>query len=138
MARVRNKKVYTTKEIEQIMIMNQDVLSLNQEVVIDSVDDGGGELLDFMVDQGPGPEELCVRDAQDKKLRDCVKNFLTPKEERVISLRFGLYGDKPMTLEEIGKTMGLTRERIRQIEVKGMKRLKLKLKLSNINSRGDL
>ena len=57
---------------------------------------------------------------------------MTPREERVIRLRFGFVDGKPWTLEEIGKVFNVTRERIRQIEAKALR------KLRRLNLRGRL
>ena len=53
-----------------------------------------------------------------------VLGELTDREERVLRLRYGLDDNHPRTLEEVGKEFGVTRERIRQIEVKAIKKLK--------------
>jgi RNA polymerase primary sigma factor len=53
-----------------------------------------------------------------------VLSTLTPREARIIRLRFGLEQGRPHTLEEVGKKFGLTRERIRQIEGKALRRLR--------------
>ena len=53
-----------------------------------------------------------------------VLSSLTPREARIIRLRFGLDCDRPYTLEEVGQKFGLTRERIRQIEGKALRRLR--------------
>ena len=49
---------------------------------------------------------------------------LKPRERHVVAMRFGLDGESPATLDEVAETMGVTRERVRQIEAKGMRRLK--------------
>ena len=59
-----------------------------------------------------------------EKRKDMLGRILTPHEKRVISLRFGIGTDNTLTLEEVGKSMGLTRERIRQIEQKALKKLR--------------
>jgi RNA polymerase primary sigma factor len=64
---------------------------------------------------------------QDNMLRervDQVLSTLSPREARIIRLRFGLDNDRPYTLEEVGQKFGLTRERIRQIEGKALRRLR--------------
>jgi RNA polymerase primary sigma factor len=53
-----------------------------------------------------------------------VLNMLTPREERVIKMRFGLEDGTEHTLEEVGQTFGVTRERIRQIETKALRKLR--------------
>ena len=54
-------------------------------------------------------------------------NTLGPREARVLKLRFGLSGQAPLTLKEIGSIVGLTRERVRQIEVDTLQRIKARL-----------
>jgi RNA polymerase primary sigma factor len=53
-----------------------------------------------------------------------VLSTLSPREARILRLRFGLDNDRPYTLEEVGQKFGLTRERIRQIEGKALRRLR--------------
>jgi RNA polymerase primary sigma factor len=59
---------------------------------------------------------------------------LASDERKVIMLRFGLDGDEPQTLESIGKTFGVTRERIRQIEQKALNKLRKIVKRRNIGT----
>ena len=58
-----------------------------------------------------------------EQLADVLKT-LTPREEKVLSLRFGLADGNPKTLEEVGKEFNVTRERIRQIEAKALRKLR--------------
>ena len=53
-----------------------------------------------------------------------LRRLLTPREERVLSMRFGLTDGHPHTLEEVGKEFNVTRERIRQIEAKALRKLR--------------
>jgi RNA polymerase primary sigma factor len=53
-----------------------------------------------------------------------IFQILTPREQQVIRLRFGIGADEPCTLEQVGRSMSVTRERIRQIEVVALKKLK--------------
>jgi len=55
---------------------------------------------------------------------DEVLNALSDREARVLRMRFGLNGSRPMTLEEVGQKFGVTRERIRQIEAKALRKLR--------------
>ena len=57
------------------------------------------------------------------QLMEVIKS-LTEREQKVILLRFGLEDGKPRTLEEVGKVFGITRERIRQIEAKALRKLR--------------
>jgi len=52
-----------------------------------------------------------------------ILDGLSERERRILELRFGLTGEEPMTLEQVGKRLGVTRERIRQMELKTLRRL---------------
>ena len=81
-------------------------------------------LLDYLSDQyAPAPEDK----AYDHALKDSVENALSSLKEReakILQLYFGLDDQQPMTLEEIGALMGITRERVRQIKQKALIRLR--------------
>lgn len=101
-------------------INTENVDSINR--IIDVVD-GDDELGDFLPDKKVDVE----REAIAGVLRETVQEVLldlTPRERRVLSLRFGLDDGKPRSLEKIGRELGVTRERIRQIELKAMGKLK--------------
>jgi RNA polymerase primary sigma factor len=72
------------------------------------------------------PFEHLARDSDAALMREMFAT-LSPREQHVLSLRFGLKDDAPKTLEEIGRQYGLTRERIRQIEAEGLKKLRSKM-----------
>jgi len=72
-------------------------------------------------------KEIAWWDETVDKIRDdenILAEALTPREEFIIRKRLGLYRDKPMTLAAIGKEVGVTQERIRQIESKGIRKVK--------------
>jgi RNA polymerase primary sigma factor len=77
---------------------------------------------DFVAGDGPLPEEL-VEDSLRSQTLATALGALADRERQVIVLRYGLDDAEPKTLEEIGKRLGLTRERVRQIEVEALKRL---------------
>jgi len=85
----------------------------------------GGEetFADFLPDPGPPPEELAVRSSERRDIEKAL-SLLTPREERVLRLRFGLDDGRPRTLREIGRELGLSGERVRQIEVRAIRRLR--------------
>ena len=70
-----------------------------------------------------------MRDATMRILSD-----LTPREERILRMRFGIGGENDHTLEEVGKTFNVTRERIRQIEAKALKKLQVSKKGRSLRS----
>jgi RNA polymerase primary sigma factor len=81
-------------------------------------------LRDFIEDKAmPSPLDFAIRDDMKKKI-DKILGSLPPKEEKVIRQRFGIGVDSPLTLEEVGIEFDVTRERIRQIEVKAIRKLK--------------
>jgi len=88
------------------------------------VEDGGATRGDFIGDMAIPPveqqvEAAAIREAVEEMLLD----GLTDRERQVVQRRFGLGGHEPETLETIGKDLGVTRERIRQIESKALKKL---------------
>lgn len=81
-------------------------------------------LRDFIEDKAmPSPLDFAIRDDMKKKI-DKILGSLPPKEEKIIRQRFGIGMDSPHTLEEVGIEFDVTRERIRQIEVKAIRKLK--------------
>lgn len=80
-------------------------------------------LLDFVADDGsPAPDSVMAMDGLMKRLRESFA-ILTPREEEIIRLRFGIDKESTYTLDEIGKRFDLTRERIRQIEKAALEKL---------------
>lgn len=81
-------------------------------------------LRDFIEDKAmPSPLDFAIRDDMKKRI-DMILGSLPPKEEKIIRKRFGIGVDNPLTLEEVGLEFDVTRERIRQIEVKAIRKLK--------------
>ena len=77
-----------------------------------------GELLTI-----ESPEESVYQKEKNLALADVVDS-LTPKEQKVLQLRFGLHGEEEHTLEETGNIIDVTRERVRQIEAKALRKLR--------------
>ncbi len=87
-------------------------------------DDEDSEFGMFVEDKGsPSPAQAVYDDMLRDRINE-VLSSLTPREARILRLRFGLDCDRPYTLEEVGRKFGLTRERIRQIEGKALRRLR--------------
>ena len=87
------------------------------------VADGDDALLgDFVAGEGPTPDELVESSLRSQVLADALR-ALPDRSRTVVVLRYGLGDADPKTLEEIGRSLGLTRERVRQIEVEALKRL---------------
>ncbi len=109
-----------TEKVREIMRVAQEPVSL--ETPIGEEEDS--HLGDFI----PDDEALAPADAAShlllkEQLRDVLAT-LTPREEKVLALRFGLEDGRPRTLEEVGKEFDVTRERIRQIEAKALRKLR--------------
>jgi RNA polymerase primary sigma factor len=86
-------------------------------------DEDGGRLGDLIEDAAPGPEETATADALRTEI-ETILTTLTPRERRVLQLRYGLVDDHQRTLEEVGRRLGVTRERARQIEATALRRLR--------------
>jgi RNA polymerase primary sigma factor len=86
-------------------------------------DDEESEFGQFIADdKAPSPEEATDSLLRSEALRD-VLNTLSYRERRVLELRYGLGGEHPRTLDEVGRTFNVTRERIRQIENQSLQKL---------------
>lgn len=108
------------EKVREIMKVAQDPVSL--ETPIGEEDDS--HLGDFIPDDdSPAPAEAATRTLLREQLID-VLHTLTPREEQVLTLRFGLEDGRQRTLEEVGKVFNITRERIRQIEAKALRKLR--------------
>ncbi|MFA5927495.1 MAG: RNA polymerase sigma factor RpoD [Patescibacteria group bacterium] len=114
-------------KVEHIIKISQDTVSLEAPVG----EEEDSKLGDFIEDEkNLSPEESTVR----QLLKDRIKEFLgelSPREQKILKMRFGLDTGRTHTLEEVGQEFGVTRERIRQIEAKALQKLR-KLERSNI------
>ena len=107
-------------KVREIMKVAQDPVSL--ETPIGEEEDS--HLGDFIPDEdSPAPAEAATRTLLREQLIE-VLHTLTPREEQVLTLRFGLEDGRQRTLEEVGKVFNITRERIRQIEAKALRKLR--------------
>jgi len=108
------------QKVEQIVRVAQKSLSL--ETPIGEEDEG--HLGDFIEDESsPPPMELATQKLLREEMRG-VLGSLTPREGRVVQLRFGLKDGHAHTLDEVGKKFGVTRERVRQIEARALRKLR--------------
>lgn len=119
-----DKEKWTPEKVIKVQQLMQDVVSLN--AVVDSKDGGGDtEIGDLIEDtESPSAEELMIRDDRHRFLLEIMHKCLSPREIKIMCMRYGFYDGEPKTLEEIGISFNVTRERIRQIESRALRRLK--------------
>jgi RNA polymerase primary sigma factor len=109
----------STRKIEEVFRAIQDPIALQTPV-----GDEDTKLEDFIGDKNsPSPHSDAERNNVTERILR-VLNTLTPREEKIIRMRFGIGFNKDYTLEEIGRYLSITRERVRQIEEKALRKLK--------------
>ena len=107
-------------KVREIMEVERDPSSLEMPVG----EEEESSLGDFIEDEKSlKPEEITERRMLQQDIDKVLAN-LSPKEATIIELRYGLHGNKPCTLEELGKIFGVTRERIRQIESAALRKMR--------------
>ena len=109
-----------TRKAEEMMRVARRPLSL--EMPTD--DEGDSELGDFIEDEDSAAPDDEVTSAMLRELLQYILEDLPPREVRILQLRYGLVDGETYTLEEVGKKLGVTRERVRQIEAQALSRLR--------------
>lgn len=110
----------TPDQIEELLRTSRQPISLNATIG----EDGETTIGDLIEDvDSPEASEVVDRQLLGEQLRGVLGN-LSPREAKIMALRFGLVDGKPHTLDEIGKHLGLTRERIRQLEKESLSKLR--------------
>ncbi len=90
-----------------------------------SAEDGSPGLLEFLVDRDSrSPLQGMIERERREKVESALKS-LTPREEKILRMRFGFGREAPYTLEEIGQSLGLSRERVRQIEASALRKIQV-------------
>jgi len=111
---------FSIERVREIQRINQDTVSLEQPMG----DEDDFSLSDLIEDrEAVVPDDAAARIMLDDAVREAL-GHLSPREQDVVRLRFGLEDGKIRTLEEVGKAFGVTRERIRQIEAKTLAKLR--------------
>ena len=117
---IAKKMGRSVEQVREIITISQYPTSLATPVG----DDNSSTISDFIKDEDtPTPEDNANRDYLKKQLQEKVLTKLSDRERKVIELRFGLQDGVARTLEEVGREFKVTRERIRQIESKALKKL---------------
>ncbi|MBT7338942.1 MAG: RNA polymerase sigma factor RpoD [Candidatus Jacksonbacteria bacterium] len=109
------------EKIHHIIKISQDTVSL--ETTVGDDDDNDSTLGDFIEDiKTMSPERIASLQLLKTHVKEII-NFLTPREQKILEMRFGLNDGVAHTLEEVGQEFGVTRERIRQIEAKALEKM---------------
>ena len=117
---IADEMAITPEKVREIVTLSEIPLSL--EMPIGEAEDA--QLGDFVADkEATSPVDAALLSVLRTEVED-VLNTLTPRERRVLQLRFGLINAHELTLQEVGQRVGLTRERIRQIETKALRKLR--------------
>ncbi|OQW33107.1 MAG: hypothetical protein A4E19_07115 [Nitrospira sp. SG-bin1] len=105
--------------------LRETVLAFQEPVALETpIGDGDTQFGDMIPDQEAVPPDAHVHRSELTEQLDRILSTLTPREQTVIRLRFGIGYDEASTLEQVGQSLSVTRERIRQIEAKALKKLK--------------
>jgi RNA polymerase nonessential primary-like sigma factor len=108
------------KDVERMLGLNERIASTDKNIMSDS----GKTLLETLPDESAqDPSESLQQEDVHSNIEDCLSQ-LTDKQREVVERRFGLHGHHVSTLEEVGHEIGVTRERVRQIQMDALKKLK--------------
>lgn len=108
------------ERVRRLQTASRSLLSLDEPLYGEGE---GGSLADLLADEGPSVEEQAEQVLRAEALRAIMRQILTPREDLVLQLRFGLSQQPAASLEQVGRRLGLTRERVRQIESRARHKL---------------
>lgn len=127
------ERIPTSLEISEVLEITQEEVKnamsyagrhVSMDAPLKEGEDDSSNMYDvLMSDDSPKPDNVLLKDSLRKEIERSLST-LTPREADVVRLYFGLSGNHPLTLEEIGEKFDLTRERVRQIKEKAVRRLK--------------
>ena len=113
--------IQKVKNAVEVLSSTADIVSLNNPV---SDDEMAAELVNFIEDTKVDIESEILHEAGESQLFDLLRNSLDEREIKVMILRYGIGGAEEHTLEQLGKVLGVTRERIRQIETSALMKMR--------------
>ena len=119
-------------KVLEILKRDKNVVSLDTPIK----EDEDSSLVEF-IPSDANLDDVVIHEVEQKNLREKIDELLTglnDQEQKVLRMRFGLDDDDPKTLEEIGKVFGVTRERIRQIEAKAIRKLRHPSRLKQLKN----
>lgn len=114
----------------ELLNMVQDPISLDMTIG----DDEDNDIADHVADKFAIDPEKMVIETEMREQIDKLLDTLTPKEKKVIQLRFGFVGGRIHTLEEVGKEFKVTRERVRQVEAKALRKLRHPTRMAKLQA----
>ena len=117
------------EKVRHIMKISQETISLETPLGDDSEDSTLGEFIED--EKEIIPSQSAARHLLRDQLKDIMSD-LSPREQKILHMRFGIEDGITHTLEEVGKEFGVTRERIRQIEAKALEKIRAHKKLSRL------
>jgi RNA polymerase primary sigma factor len=113
----------TPEKMKEILVSAKQIFSLNSTVGTGFDDESESEMLEHIGSDDPTPEEIGKKMIIRERIERIIDG-LTPREAMIIKMRYGFLDGKPKTLEEVGDFFNVTRERIRQIETKSLRKLR--------------
>lgn len=120
------------EHVREMINISRDMVSLDAQV--EASENGKNTMGDFVEDtQYAAPEEAAMNDSMKRDISGVLET-LKPNEAKVLRLRYGLDGDKPMSLKEVGDVCNLTKERIRQIEKRAIVRMQHPSRMSRLEA----
>lgn len=131
------KKTFTEQEVLKLLqIQNQENFIYLDQLVDASDEKNTTTVQEFIADPSPTPDQIY----EEKDLHNTLMKYiskLSPREQIVTVMYYGLNGEEPKTLDAVGKVFGVSRERIRQILNKSQKKLKRYFEIDNIHNYSD-
>ena len=119
-------------DVKNMLELNEHMISL--DAIVNTEGSGGRPLMDAIADKSRNdPADVLLDETLSQQLEDSLRT-LNEKQREVLSRRFGLGGYDRETLEEVGRAIGLTRERVRQIQMSGLKALREIMRKQGITS----